>query len=49
MEDRNSYYIVMELVTGGNLLEVMQKKSKITEAEGAKLIKQLVLALNYMH
>ena len=49
MEDRKNFYIVMEVVTGGNLLEKVTKMKKFTEIQAASVIKQLLLALNFMH
>ena len=49
LEDTRNYYIVMELISGGNLLEAIRQKGNFTEPKAAKVIKQLVLALNYMH
>jgi len=49
MEDKHYYYIVMEIITGGNLLQVIGKMKWFTEQQAAKVIKQLLLALNFMH
>ena len=49
MEDSKNYYIVMELITGGNLLEKIGQMEKFTESQAAHVIKQLLLALNFMH
>jgi len=49
MEDKHYYYIVMEMVTGGNLLQVIGKMKWFSEQQAAKVIKQLCLALNFMH
>ena len=47
-EDKDNFYVVCELSAGGTLLD------KVSEAEfsfdkTAKVVKQLLLALNYMH
>ena len=39
----------MEMVTGGNLLETIGKLKWFTEKQAAHVIKQLLLALNFMH
>lgn len=39
MEDRRSYYIIMELITGGNLLDMIYKKKVFTEQEAANVLK----------
>ena len=49
LEDRKHYYIVMEVVMGGNLLEKIQKMKTFNEVQAANVIKQLLLALNFMH
>ena len=49
MEDDRYYYIVMELISGGNLLEMIGKKRSFSESDAANIIKQILLALNYMH
>ena len=49
MEDARCYYIIMELITGGNLFDMVKQEKKFTEAKAANVIKQLMLALNYMH
>ena len=45
---RDSYYIVMEVITGGNLLDKITRMQMFTERQAAGVIKQLLLALNYM-
>lgn len=49
MEDKRNYYIIMELITGGNLFDMVKQIAKFSEMKAANIIKQLVLALNYMH
>ena len=49
IEDSRCYYIIMELISGGNLLNMIKGKRKFTERQGADIIRQLLLALNYMH
>ena len=39
----------MEVVLGGDLLQNIQKKGNFTEKKAANVIKQLLLALNFMH
>ena len=39
----------MEVILGGNLLEKIGKMKKFTEVQAANVIKQLLLALNFMH
>ena len=49
LEDEAKFYIVSELVTGGELYDYIIKKKKLSERESAGIIKQILLALNYMH
>lgn len=49
MEDKRSYYIIMELITGGNLLDMIYQKKIFSEELASNVLKQLLLALNYMH
>ena len=49
MEDKRNYYIIMELVSGGNLLDQVYKEKNFSEIKAAKVIRQLLLALNFMH
>jgi calcium-dependent protein kinase len=38
-EDKKNYYIITELVSGGNMLDKMMKMQKISETVTAKVIK----------
>ena len=49
LEDSRNYYIVMEVITGGNLLQKIGSLGAFTESQARTVIKQLLLALNYMH
>lgn len=49
LEDEIKFYIVSELVTGGELYDYIIKTKKLTERQAANVIKQILLALNYMH
>ena len=52
-ENRNYYYVIMELWVGGDLFDVMQQKSLenqwFTEAQAAVIIYDLIKAINYCH
>ena len=49
LEDSRNYYIIMELVSGGNLLDMVQEERRFTELKAATVMRQLLLALNFMH
>ena len=53
MEDDENYYIIMELMKGGDLWSKIVKANNpfkpFTEAKAANIIHQILLALNYMH
>jgi len=45
----NELYIVMELVTGGELFDKIQQKGTYSEAEAVDLVKQVLSAIQFMH
>ena len=49
MEDKRNYFIVMEVVTGGNLLQKFEGIGSFTESQAASVIQQLLNALKFMH
>jgi len=50
LEDEENYYIVSELLEGGELFERLVKMEKrYDETKAAFIVKQVLLALNYMH
>eukprot|EP00096_Caligus_rogercresseyi_P006329 TRINITY_DN2268_c0_g1_i2.p1 TRINITY_DN2268_c0_g1~~TRINITY_DN2268_c0_g1_i2.p1 ORF type:complete len:365 (-),score=68.03 TRINITY_DN2268_c0_g1_i2:1070-2164(-) len=48
-ESKSSVYLVMELVTGGELFDRIVEKGSYTEKDAADLIKQVLSAVDYMH
>lgn len=48
-EDADHVYLVLELCEGGNLYRLLKLHGPLREREAAKLIKQLLQALLYMH
>mmetsp|Transcript_60798 Transcript_60798/g.131906 ORF Transcript_60798/g.131906 Transcript_60798/m.131906 type:complete len:636 (-) Transcript_60798:45-1952(-) len=48
-EDRKNIYLVMELLTGGTLLETLCVQTKFTEADAAHIMRQMLSALAYLH
>ena len=49
LEDEANFYIVTEKVTGGELYDHIIKVKRLGERQAADVIKQLLLALSYMH
>jgi calcium/calmodulin-dependent protein kinase I len=48
-EDKNKVYLVMELVTGGELFDRIVEKGSYTEKDASHLIRQILEAVDYMH
>lgn len=48
-EDSRKYYIMNELLEGGELFEVISQQGSFSEADAAKIMKQLLSAINYLH
>jgi serine/threonine protein kinase len=48
-EDHNNYYIITELISGGNMLEKMMELETMSESQVVNVIKQVLLPVNYMH
>ncbi len=53
LESDDNYYIVMELMLDGSLLEILnkfgRKRISLTERDVANLLDQVVQAISYMH
>ncbi|OMJ68125.1 hypothetical protein SteCoe_34511 [Stentor coeruleus] len=48
-EDQDKYYIVMEFCKYGDVFDRLQKVTKFPEPQSARITKQLLSALNYLH
>ncbi|XP_077285246.1 calcium/calmodulin-dependent protein kinase I [Arctopsyche grandis] len=48
-EDKFKVYLVMELVTGGELFDRIVEKGSYTEKDAAHLMRQVLEAVDYMH
>lgn len=48
-EDEKFLYLVMELVTGGELFDKIVEKGSYTEKEAAALVRKMVDAIGYLH
>lgn len=49
LETENSYYLVMELCPGGNLMNYIYEKKRLDEREAQKYVRQLVMAVEHLH
>lgn len=49
MEDKSNYYIVSEIVEGGELFKRLCQLESFTEEQAANIIQQVMLGLNYLH
>jgi calcium-dependent protein kinase len=49
LEDDLRYYIITEYIKGGELYERIIELKSFSEALAAGIIRQVLLALNYMH
>ncbi|KAI9208875.1 kinase-like domain-containing protein [Polychytrium aggregatum] len=48
-EIENKIYLVMELVTGGELFDDIVNRVKYSEQDAAKIIRSILLAIDYLH
>uniref|UniRef100_A0A182MAL8 Calcium/calmodulin-dependent protein kinase type 1 n=1 Tax=Anopheles culicifacies TaxID=139723 RepID=A0A182MAL8_9DIPT len=48
-EDKSKVYLIMELVTGGELFDRIVEKGSYTERDASNLIRQVLEAVDYMH
>ena len=49
LHDKTNYYIVSEVMEGGELFDRVIKAEQFSEAITANVMKQVLLAVNYMH
>jgi serine/threonine protein kinase len=49
IEDNENYYIVSEVVKGGELFKRLTKVQSFTEGQAAEVVHQIMCGLNYMH
>ena len=49
LEDEQRYYIASEYILGGELYDRIIKLKTFSEVHAAQIIRQVLLALNYMH
>ena len=49
LEDQLNYYIVSEVVEGGELFKRLQQLKSFTEDQASNIVVQLMMGLNYLH
>ena len=49
LEDQNNYYIVSEIVEGGELFKRLKEHDSFSEDQAANIVHQIMLGLNYLH
>ncbi|XP_075741478.1 ribosomal protein S6 kinase alpha-5-like isoform X2 [Rhipicephalus microplus] len=49
LQDEAHTYIILELLTGGELLERIRGRARFTESEACRIFRRLVSAVNFMH
>lgn len=49
IEDEENYYVVSEVVKGGELFKRLVKVNNFTESQAADIIYQVMRGLNYLH
>lgn len=49
LEDNDNFYIVTELLEGGELFDRLIEAKSFSEPQTAAILKQVLLAINYMH
>jgi calcium-dependent protein kinase len=48
-EDAHKFYVVSELIRGGELFDYLTKQESLTEVFAANIMKQVLSAVNYLH
>lgn len=48
-QDNSNIYMITEFLQGGELFDVLVKKRSLSESIAAKIIKQVLQAINYCH
>lgn len=49
MSDQLHYYVVLELLQGGELLQRLRRMNTFTECQAASIMAQLVAAVSHLH
>ena len=49
LEDDHFYYVITEILEGGKLFDRITEVQQFSEKKAAHILKQILLAVNYMH
>ena len=49
METKRNLFLILELASGGEMLDIITNKGKMTEDEARKYFRQIVSAVDYCH
>ena len=49
LEDQNNFYIVSEIVEGGELFKRLKDHESFSEDQAVNIVHQIMLGLNYLH
>jgi len=49
IEDDYNFYLISELLEGGDLHNRLQKVKKFNEQQAATIIKQILMSVNFLH
>lgn len=49
IETKHNWYIIMEYVSGGELLDYIEERGKLTEKEASTFLLQLITGVGYLH
>jgi serine/threonine protein kinase len=48
-EDKQWVYIILEICTNGSMMDIMNRRKRLTQPESAFYFKQIVIAVKYLH
>ena len=49
IETKQHYYLISDLASGGELFEVLLARGFFTESDAARIVEELLQALDYLH
>ena len=48
-EDDKNFYLIMDLIKGGELFELIVKRQRLSQIDSQNIVMQILMATNYMH